>query len=258
MSRFSIRRTSLFVVSAALASILLQAGPSGWAPAADAPLSDEARLAMKEKLAEFNDLIGGWRGVGMPQRGSRKGNWGETARWKWDFSKNGVALWYDIKDSKLMTSARLTYDLKDGVYKLHGVFADKTERDYTGKLQKPERGDGPDLLVLESQPDQDGYVYRITVTRLNEKRTLVLHEKRRSAQSFFFRIAEVGYTRKGTSLAGPGSTGPECIVTGGGADIKVTYQGKTYYVCCSGCKQAFDDDPAGIIAEAAERRQREL
>ncbi|MCB9949391.1 MAG: YHS domain-containing protein [Planctomycetaceae bacterium] len=31
------------------------------------------------------------------------------------------------------------------------------------------------------------------------------------------------------------------------------YKGKTYYVCCTGCKQAFEDDPEGIIAAAEER-----
>ena len=38
-------------------------------------------------------------------------------------------------------------------------------------------GDGT-LLVLESKPDAEGYVHRITVNPLNEKRTLVLHERK--------------------------------------------------------------------------------
>jgi YHS domain-containing protein len=37
----------------------------------------------------------------------------------------------------------------------------------------------------------------------------------------------------------------------------VKYKGQTYYVCCTGCKQAFEDDPEGVIKEAAERRKRE-
>ena len=43
------------------------------------------------------------------------------------------------------------------------------------------------------------------------------------------------------------------MVTGGAASIPVSYKGKTYYVCCTGCKQAFDDDPEGILAEYESR-----
>lgn len=79
---------------------------------------------------------------------------------------------------------------------------------------------------------------------------LVLHEKLRAKQSFYSRIAEVGYTRQGTSLAIEGTGEPECVVTGGkGTMKKVSYKGKTYYVCCTGCCQAFDDDPVGVIAQ---------
>ena len=70
-------------------------------------------------------------------------------------------------------------------------------------------------------------------------------------------MAEVGYTREGTRLADSDSTGPECVVTGGLGTIPVSYNGKTYYVCCSGCKQAFDADPEGILAEFAQRRKDE-
>lgn len=35
--------------------------------------------------------------------------------------------------------------------------------------------------------------------------------------------------------------------------MKVSFEGKTYYVCCEGCKQAFDADPAGTIDAYRER-----
>ena len=54
----------------------------------------------------------------------------------------------------------------------------------------------------------------------------------------------------GESLAGAAKKA-ECIVTGGAASIAVSFQGKTYYVCCSGCRDAFNEDPAKIIAAAA-------
>ena len=104
-------------------------------------------------------------------------------------------------------------------------------------------------------------MYRFTITRLNEKRTLVLHERKPARQSQYFRIAEVGYTRKGTSLAVEGADGPECVVTGGKGTIRVSYKGKNYYVCCTGCRDAFNDDPEGILAAYRKRvaaRQKKL
>ncbi|MBV9126060.1 MAG: YHS domain-containing protein [Planctomycetes bacterium] len=48
----------------------------------------------------------------------------------------------------------------------------------------------------------------------------------------------------------------ECIVTGGLGTIPVSYKGITYYVCCTGCKQAFEDNPEKILKEAAKRKAR--
>ena len=222
---------------------------SGWLAAAEEELEDNAQARQKEALAEFNPLVGGWRGTGQPRRGSAKGAWRETAEWVWDFEDGGVALRYDVEDGKLFESGRLTYDVESEEYALVARIPGDVERSYTGKLE------GKKLVLVSDEADDE--IHRLTVTHLNEKRMLVLHEKRSAAQQTFFRVAEVGYTRKGTRLASSGTSGPECIVTGGEGTMTVTYKGKTYYVCCSGCRQAFEADPEGIIAEAAERRAKE-
>ncbi|MDB4637284.1 MAG: hypothetical protein P8M30_03475 [Planctomycetaceae bacterium] len=195
----------------------------------------------KVALAEFNDLIGGWRGIGQPQRGSARGAWKETADWAWSFEKKEPALVYTVEDGKYLKSVRLTYDPKSKDYHAAVTTANDSNRNFSGKLEEKK-------LSLVSVPEKDLERQQLTITRLNEKRTLVLLE-REIAEDRFFRIAEVGYTREGTRLAVPGANGPECVVTGGRATSPVMYMGKTYYVCCTGCRQAFDDDPAGIIAE---------
>jgi len=205
-----------------------------------------SRQQSKKALSKLNSLIGGWRGVGMIRPNSRKGAWLEKAEWIWDFNRGAVAIRYKVTGGKRLTSAVLTYDPALKLYKAHVTFRDKSQRDYSGTLKENE-------LALDSKPDKNGYVHRITVTRLNPKRTIVRYQKRRSTQSFYTRVAEVGYTRKGTRLAVAGSSGPECVVTGGQGKIRVTYKGKTYYVCCTGCKQAFDDDPKGVLAEYSKR-----
>jgi len=208
---------------------------------ANKPKEDPARTA----LAEFNDLIGGWRGVGQPVRGSARGAWKETADWAWSFENKQPALVYKVEDGKHLASLRLTYSPEKKEYFAKVTYADESTRNFAGKLAEKR-------LELVSEPDDEGQTQRLTITQLNEKRTLVLLE-RSIAEDRYFRIAEVGYTREGTRLAIPGANGTECVVTGGRATTPVTYKGKTYYVCCTGCRQAFEDDPEGIIAAYEER-----
>jgi YHS domain-containing protein len=68
----------------------------------------------------------------------------------------------------------------------------------------------------------------------------------------YHQLAEVGYTREGIAFAA-GESGPVCIVTEGRGTIPVSYKGKTYHVCCSGCRDLFNENPEAILAEAAER-----
>ena len=138
------------------------------------------------------------------------------------------------------------YDTKTGLFTLQATMADKTKRTYNG------RPGAKGALVLESQPDKKGLVHRLTIRSLNEKRTLLLHERRRASSKFYTRVAGVGYTRAGTRLAAA-NTGPLCIVTEGKGTSKVSYKGKTYWVCCSGCRDAFLDDPEGVLADARQR-----
>lgn len=206
------------------------------------------RQQSQEALAKFNSLIGGWRGVGQPRRNSTSDAWSETAEWVWDIKKDksSVGIRYDVKNGKLLESALLTYDPQTKQYTLSAKFADKSERKYVGKF-------ADNKLTLDSAADDAGNVHQVVVTLLNDKRTLVLFQSKKAEQKLFNRVAEVGYTREGTRLAVEGADGPECIVTGGKGTMSTVYKGKTYYFCCTGCRDAFNDDPDGIIAEAVEK-----
>jgi YHS domain-containing protein len=200
--------------------------------------------AVRTALQHLNSVIGGWRGTGQPRRGSNQGAWRETGEFRWDFSEPSPAIEYAVTDGKLTTSVRVTFDPAAKTYVGTWQTPDNQSRQLTGTWQENQ-------LVLATT--EAGEQHRMTLTLLNDKRTLVLVEKRSSAEASYQRVAEIGYTREGTRLALPGGGQPECIVTGGAATIPVMHKGKTYYVCCTGCKQAFEDDPEGIIAEAAAR-----
>lgn len=238
-------------LSRLVAGALLIVSLAWFCCAADTPARKPAPSAEKDALAKFNALIGGWRGTGQPRRGSNQGAWREDAEWVWEFEKDGISIRYEVKDGKLLKSSRLTYEPQAKQYRFQLATPEGVERTYVGKLEG-------DKLALVSEPDAGGDVHRLTVTLLSDKRTLVLFEKRPATGQSYSRVAEVGYTREGTRLAFDSTTGPECIVTGGAGTIEVSYKGKSYYVCCTGCKQAFEDDPEGVLAEAAERRAAEL
>jgi hypothetical protein len=67
-------------------------------------------------------------------------------------------------------------------------------------------------------------------------------------KTLFTKRYEVGCTKEGEDFA-TGDGKPECIVSGGLGKITVTYKGQTYYVCCSGCADAFKEEPEKYIKE---------
>jgi len=214
------------------------------------PLDQAAKTAARKALEPLNPFIGGWRGAGQVRRGSRAGAWLESGVFVWNFANDQVAVQYDVKDGKQIRTAQIHFDTQTRAFVMQATFADKVKRRYTGKREK-------NVFVFEAEPDPAGYVSRVTLRQLNEKRMLVLYEARKASQSFYRRLGEVGYTRKGTRLAASGSTGPQCVVTGGAGTIAVSHKGKTYYVCCTGCRDAFNDDPEGILAEYRQKLEQQ-
>jgi YHS domain-containing protein len=227
------------ITSAAAAAMIL-----GAALAADEPPTPrrEAQAALKP----YGPLVGSWRGTGQPRRGQASGSWQESASWAWKLSDDSAALEIGVEKGKYLRSALLRPGHGQGSYLLDATLADGSKRAFSGKI-------APDKpLVLAADGPGEG-VRRVTLTIPNENRFLLLLESEPSAHTFT-RLGEVGYTRNGVAFAA-GESGPVCIVTEGRGTMQVSYQGKSYYVCCSGCRDLFNKDPAAIIAEAAERQK---
>ena len=223
---------------------------SAWlACGADPEPKTPAKSALIEALRDFNGLIGSWRGVGQVKRGSPVGAWQEKAELVWELKAKSTGIRFNIDDGKEWKTAILTYDEANKLFLLSASLPDDTNRKYQGKFEDKR-------LVLEGADDKKE-VHRLTLTVLNENRMLVLFEKRPEQQSFFTRVGEVGYQRQGTRIAAAGGSGPICVVTGGAGTIPVMHKGKTYYVCCTGCRDAFNDDPEGTLADY-EKKKAEL
>jgi len=216
---------------------------SAWRAAAE-PKDAAAVVASEDIIAaleEFNLFVGDWRGVGQPKRGSTQGAWQETGACVWQLNKSPTGLVWRANDGKLWSSAVVSYDLKEKLYTVQLALPDESTRDYTGTFEKQK-------LVVESAADKAGLVHRLTVSILNENRLTVLFEQRTKQQTFYNRVAEIGLQRQGTKLAASDANGPVCVVTGGKGTIAVMHKGKTYFVCCTGCRDAFNDDPEGTLA----------
>ncbi|MCS7046464.1 MAG: YHS domain-containing protein [Gemmataceae bacterium] len=108
-------------------------------------------------------------------------------------------------------------------------------------------------LALERRDGEQ--VHRLVFSLLHANRFLYRYETRAVNKSLVTKQWTVGATKEGEPFAA-GDGRPECIVTGGAGTMAVTYQGKTYYVCCSGCRQEFLDNPMKYINEAAAKKSK--
>lgn len=222
----------------------------GWFLCGPAWAADPAAGRRKDQdaLKTYGPLVGQWRGVGQVQRGSTKGAWTETADWAWKLTNSAAALDLTIGKGKYLQTARLRPGTEPGSYALEAILADGSKRTFHGTA-----GAFDKLVLTADGPPAQG-LRRITVSPLHETRFLLLLEGQDPDNGIFGRLGEVGYTRQGVAFAA-GESYPLCIVTDGRGTMEVKHQGKTYWVCCSGCKDLFDEDPAGVIAEAEERRK---
>lgn len=199
----------------------------------------------REALEKIQTVVGGWRGIGQIKRNSNTGAWKESAEWVWDLKRTPPSLKITVTDGKHLKTGDLSYDLDQQEYVFNGTSPDGEELEYRGTFDK----DRLRLIaVLKNQNEE-----RLTLSILNNKRTTLLFETKAASSSTFQRVAEVGYTREGTRLAVEGVSGKECVVTGGEGTIQVSHQGKKYWVCCTGCVAAFEEDPEGILQEYAAR-----
>ncbi|HZZ73352.1 MAG TPA: YHS domain-containing protein [Pirellulales bacterium] len=208
---------------------------------ADQPAATNA--ADKAALSVWNNLVGSWKGVGQLQRGSSKGSWSEAIACRWDFAKGHAALILDDPDGKYFSNVVLKPGKQAGEFLLTATLPDgKTTAAYSGART----ADGK--LVLANDQAAEGQPGRLTWQVVAGGDRLVVLAEKSLGNGRYSRLGEIGYTRAGSGF-GKGGGGPECVVTGGQGTIAVEYKGQTYYVCCSGCKAAFNENPEQILAE---------
>jgi hypothetical protein len=211
---------------------------------------DEA--VQKERLAALQSLVGTWRGVAQPQRGSTKDSWIEEADWIWSFGPEGPALVAKLPKSKYFKQLKLLPGKEaSGFVLVAKPIAGGDDARYAGNFA------GQEQLVLVAEQPQDDLPQRLSFRFVaGGDRLLILMEKKNAAGDQFIRLAEVGYTRQGSGF-GKTSSQRECVVTGGLGTIEVMHAGKTYYVCCTGCRDYFNENAEKVLAEYVARKEAE-
>lgn len=224
-------------------------------PAARADGPDDA----VEALQQVQDVVGQWDGDGA--KADKTAAWAETVDSQWKFGKNGkvsIYLTFKAKDKakergRLLDEAMLTWDAAKNKYRLkaYPVGGGEAAIEFEGALKK-------NTLTLDrvnkgkSKDDLD----RLDLKVINDGDRVVYTAYKRVGQSKrYTQTAQVGLNRQGTSLASREASGPKCIVTGGAGIMTVSYEGQTYYVCCTGCRDEFTADPKKYVEAASKGKK---
>jgi YHS domain-containing protein len=230
------------------------AAPSSRPDSPPAVAAQPAQPTARQALEHFNVLVGAWKGTGIPE-GTREeraaGTWTETITWSWQFKGDDAWLSVAFDKGKHFSNGELRYTpVKDQPsFTLALTAPDKSKLTFTGTLREK-------ILTLDRTDGPAGENQRLVISLLHFNRHLYRLETRPAGTSVAFtRLYQVGATKEGVPFANA-PKGPECIVTGGVGTIKVTYQGMEYWVCCTGCRDAFKEDPEKFIKEAASKTKK--
>lgn len=200
------------------------------------------------RLAQLQPFVGQWKGVGQLQRGSNRGAWRENLDSAWKFAEGMQSLTFRIDEPRFFRVGQLSAASDGKGLELEADFRAERLR-YVGDFD--EQGT---LVLLAADPPSDAPA-RIQIRLVAQGQRMLILFERSAGPDRFLRLAEVGYTREGSNF-GQGTSFVECIVTGGLATIPVSHEGQTYYVCCTGCRDYFQTDPAAVLAEYRARRSR--
>jgi hypothetical protein len=219
------------------------------------PLLPAVDPTPKEALQPFNLLVGSWKGTGYPdgpKSDRTKDFWTETISWEWQFRGTDCWLVANFKKGRHFVRGELRYTPENRTYQFSVSTPDSKSWTYVGNLTQGKMKE--QILTLERADPTAKRTERLVFTLLHHNRHLYRLDAKPDGAASFARQFQVGATKEGEPFAAV-PTGPECVVSGGRGTIPVTHNGKTYYVCCSGCRDAFKEEPEKFIKEYEAKRK---
>jgi hypothetical protein len=201
---------------------------------------DEQKM-IKEALQELNDYIGLWKGNGTNEK-DKLAIWKENADWSWRFKGKDAWLRLTLTPGKHFKGGELHFLPDRELYQMTMQDSSGKKQVFEGKLKKHK-------LTLERRDPDSGATQQIQMNLAGGGiRFIYAYNVKPANRTFFNKEFQVGFTKEGESF-GTSAKKVECIVTGGLGTIPVTYNNMTYYVCCSGCRDAFNENPAKFVRE---------
>lgn len=211
-------------------------------------------------LQPLQVLLGKWTGT------TRKALL-DQPEWVWDFQTQPEQPALVIQSTKgvYIREGRLTYLPSQQQYELTAKDEGGVKRVYRGDLVEPiaeVAGDDKQthrtykLELTQTEPAPDDECWQVALAQLDNNRYLLEWNRRRGAGAFQ-RVDTVNSLREGTSFASvnPDDYGDKtCIISEGLGTIAVTHAGRQYWVCCTGCKAAFEENPEKWIARLAAKQ----
>jgi hypothetical protein len=204
--------------------------------------------AGKKALQAFNDYIGDWKGDAEAKTGKAE-FWKEGMGWGWKFNKDGSpSVQVEFKDSKKFVKGEIKYLTDKKKLQLTLIDKDKKEQVFEGEFKRNSLS-----FVRVDATTMDKYTLKMNTT--NEGALLNLeYTVQTGGRGLDKKLFTVQSKKEGTSLAGGKKN--ECVVSGGVGTRAVTYNGKTYYVCCSGCADAFAENPKKFVDEFEKKNKK--
>ena len=206
-------------------------------------------------LKPIQIMLGKWGGI------TSRSSTNEVHDWSWDLKTDPVfpALVATSKDSLYFRELRLTYDPRVDKYLMTTVDEDRKTRKYEGEfLEEPEDVPSEDgktvhrnfeLELTEVAEAGARERWQYTFDQQDNNRYHLSVKRARGKSAYQLRDV-IGSQREGVSFAKADDDygDRECVISGGLGTSTVSFNGKSYYVCCSGCAAAFNDDPERWIA----------
>jgi hypothetical protein len=201
----------------------------------------------KEALQALQEFIGGWNGSGTSEK-NRSEIWKEKANWGWRFKGKDVWLTVEMPDSRHIKSGEIRYLTDKTRYQMAAVDKAGKKLTFEGELKKGR------LILERLDPDSKETQQIQMSTAGGGLRFIWNYAVKPENRTLYNKQYQVAFTKEGESF-GSAAKKNECVVTGGLGTSTVSYMGVTYYVCCSGCRDAFNENPAKIVKEYLARKK---
>ena len=223
--------------------------------AGDAADAEGGLDVVMDRMKPLQILLGQWRGI------TRKEQTLVPQQWIWDLKTDPTqpALVLKSDESPYFRDGRLTWLTREKAFEFSGTNSQGKRQVLRGNFSQPPRqvaGDADDLpqMTFKLELTETGATQPPTSWKLvfnqQENNRMLVELSRRRGQGAFRLQDTIGCQREGTSFALSDTDYGEktCVISQGLGTTAVSFKGKTYWVCCSGCKAAFEEEPEKWIA----------